>query len=150
MPAHARGNTQDQYAHRDDQRARPRQVLPILVGAQGELKDDHRQIRHGRIQIGAPELVVERREQQGRRLAADAGDGQQQTRDDAAARRRIQHAHDGSPRIRAERRGGILHADGHEIEHVLGGAQGDGIASMASASAPAMAEKWPMRTTTIS
>ena len=62
----------------------------FLVRAQRELEDHHRQIRHRRVQVRAPELIVERGEQQRRRLAADARDRQQQARDDAAARGRVE------------------------------------------------------------
>ena len=87
-------------------RAGPGQLLPVLVRAQRELEDHHRQVGHGRVEIGAPELIVERREQQRRRLAADARDREQQAGDDAAARRRIEDADDGAPGIGAERGGG--------------------------------------------
>ena len=36
---------------RDDQRARPGEVLPVLVGTQRELEDHHRQVRHGRFEV---------------------------------------------------------------------------------------------------
>src|SRR5271156_6691244 len=63
-------DAQNQDGRRDDQSARPGEILPILVRAQGELKDDHRQIRHGGVQIAAPELVVKGGEQQRCGLAA--------------------------------------------------------------------------------
>src|ERR1700691_6694083 len=75
---HTRGNAEHQDRHGDDQRAGPRQVLPILVGAQGELEDDDREVRHGSIEVSAPKLIVERGEQQRRGLSADARDCQQQ------------------------------------------------------------------------
>ena len=102
-------DAQNQDGHRDDQSARPGEILPVLVRTQGELKDDHRQIRHGSIQIAAPELIVERGEQQRCRLAADARHGQQQSRDDAAARRRIEDAQGGAPWVSAQGGRGILH-----------------------------------------
>ena len=63
--------------------------LPVLVGAERELEDDDRQAGDRRVEIGAPELVVERGEQQRRGLAADAGDRQQHAGDHAGARRAI-------------------------------------------------------------
>ena len=64
----------------DEQRAGPGEPLPVLVGAERELEDDDRQARHRRVEVGREELVVERGEQQRRRLAADARDGQQHAR----------------------------------------------------------------------
>ena len=137
--------------HRDDQRARPGEVLPILVGAQRELEDDHRQIRHRSVQVGAPELIVERGEQQRRGLAADARDRQQKPGDDAAARRRVQDARAwcATDRRRARRRNPSFRTAPDSacppwFASVIG------MARTASDRAPAIAEKCPMRTTTIS
>ena len=74
-----------QHGEGDDQRAGPGQLLPVLVGAERELEDHDRQARHRRVEIGAPELVVERGEQQRRGLAADARDRQQHAGDHAGA-----------------------------------------------------------------
>ena len=60
--------------------------LPVLVGAERELEDDDRQARHRRVEVGAPELVVERGEQQRRGLAADARDREQHAGDHAGLR----------------------------------------------------------------
>ena len=79
-------------ANGDDQRAGPGELLPVLVGAQRELEDHHRQVRHGRVQVEAPELVVERGEQQRRGLAADAGDREQHAGDHAGARGAVDDA----------------------------------------------------------
>ena len=49
-----------------------------MIGTERKLKDDDRQACQRRVEVGAEELIVERGEQEGRRLAADAGDGQQQ------------------------------------------------------------------------
>ena len=65
---------------RDQQGAGPGQLLPVLVRAQRKLEDHHRQAGHRRVQVGAPELVVQRGEQQRRGLAAQAGHRQQQAR----------------------------------------------------------------------
>src|SRR2546430_13421372 len=81
----ARGDAQDENAQRDDQGAGPRQLLPVRIGAQGKLENHHRQVGDGSCEIAAPELVVERREQQWRGLATDARHRQQQTCEDAAA-----------------------------------------------------------------
>ena len=51
-----------------------------------ELEDDDRQAGDRRVHVRAPELVVERGEQERRGLAADAGDRQQDAGDDAGAR----------------------------------------------------------------
>src|SRR6266404_613148 len=50
------------HRKRDDERAGPGQILPILVGAERELENDGRQARHRRVEIGAVELIVERGE----------------------------------------------------------------------------------------
>src|SRR5262249_46262837 len=62
---------------RDEERAGPGEVLPVLVRAHGELEDHHRQVGERRVHVARPELVVERGEEEGRRLAADARDGEQ-------------------------------------------------------------------------
>ena len=58
-----------EHGEGDQQRAGPGELLPVLVGAQRELEDHDRQARHRRVEVGAPELVVERGEQQRRGLA---------------------------------------------------------------------------------
>src|ERR1700686_2016905 len=68
---HPGGNTQDKDGHRNDQCTRPGKILPVLVRTQGKLKNDHRQIGHRSIQVGAPKLIVERGEQQRRGFTAD-------------------------------------------------------------------------------
>ena len=79
----ARDDAERQHGDGDDQRAGPGELLPVLVGAERELEDDDRQARHRRVEVDAPELVVERGEQQRRGLAADAGDREQHAGDDA-------------------------------------------------------------------
>jgi hypothetical protein len=83
---HAR-DVDRQHDQRDQQRAAPGQLLPVVVGAHGELEDHHRQVGHRLAHVGAEELVVQRGEQQRRGLADDPGDRQQHAGDDAAAPR---------------------------------------------------------------
>ena len=80
-----RDDAEREHGEGDDQRAGPGQLLPILVGRERELEDDDRQARHRRVEVGAPELVVERGEQQRRGFAGDAGDRQQDAGDHAGA-----------------------------------------------------------------
>ena len=116
----AREDVEHQHGERDQQRAGPGELLPVLVGAQRELEDHHRQVRHRRVHVGAPELVVERGEQQRRGLAGDARDREQHAGDHAGARRAVGDATDHLPVRRAERDGGLAQAVGHQPQHVLG------------------------------
>ena len=75
--------------------------------------------------FGAPELVVERGEQQRRGLAADARDRQQDAGDDAGARRAIGDARDHQRARQAERGRRLAQRVGHQRQHVLGGAHHD-------------------------
>ena len=106
--------------------AGPSEVAPIGVRTERVLEDHHRQIGHGSVHIGVPELVVERGEQQGRGFAADARHRQQDAGDDAAAGGAIDHIAHHLPLWRAEAGGGFAQGVGHQIQHVLGGAQDHG------------------------
>ena len=94
-------------------------MLPIVVGAKGELKDGRRQARHGGVHVGGPELIVERGEQQRGRLAADPGNGQENAGDDAVAGCPIGDHGDHLPHGRAQGRRRLAQAIRHQIQHVF-------------------------------
>ena len=118
-------DVEKQDRDRDQQRAAPGEHLPIGVGAHRELEDHDRQIGHRRVEVGAPELVVERGEQQRRRLAGDARDREHDAGHHALHRRAVGDHHDHLPLRRAERRRRLAQRVRHQAQHVLGGAHDD-------------------------
>src|SRR5712692_9922678 len=80
---YASEHVEGEHAERDQQSARPCKLMPVFIGAHGELEYDHGKVGHGRIHVGCPELVVEGGEEKGCRLAADARNCEQDTGDDA-------------------------------------------------------------------
>ena len=118
-------DVEDQDADGDQQRAAPGERLPVGVGAHRELEDDDRQIRHRRVEVGAPELVVERGEQQRRGLAGDARDREQHAGQHALHRGAVGDHHDHLPLRRAERGRRLAQRARHQPQHVLGGAHDD-------------------------
>ena len=114
-----------EHGEGDDQRAGPGELLPVLVGRERELEDDDRQARHRGVEVGAPELVVERGEQQRRGLAADAGDREQHAGDHAGFGGAVAHLGDHERARHAERGRGLAQLVRHQDQHVLGGAHHD-------------------------
>ena len=112
----------DEHRQRDQQRAAPRERLPVVERAHRELEDHDRQVGHRRVHVAAAELVVERGEEQRRGLAGDARDREQHAGDDAAAHRAQRHHQDHLPHRRAERHRRLAQAVRHQLQHVLGGA----------------------------
>src|SRR4029079_14415477 len=53
-----RENVERENRQRDQERSRPRERLPIVERTHRELEDDDGQVRHRRVHIGAPELIV--------------------------------------------------------------------------------------------
>src|SRR5438105_3496115 len=82
----ARHETDDEYKSDEDQRSGPRLGVPVVVWADGIVEDLERQRRDGLPDGGGPEVVAERREQERRRLAGDARDGDERAGDDAPQR----------------------------------------------------------------
>jgi hypothetical protein len=142
-----RGDAQRQHGQGDDQRAGPGQRLPILVRTERELENDHRQARHRRVEVRAPELIVQRGEQERRGLAADAGDGQQHAGDHAGARGAVADPHDRQRARHADRRGGFAQRVGNERQHVLGRAHHDRYDDHGERHAAGKPEKWPIGAT---
>src|SRR5438445_13571710 len=53
-----------EHSDGNQKRTAPSKHLPVGVGAHRKLKDDDRQIGHRRVEVRAPELVVERGKEQ--------------------------------------------------------------------------------------
>ena len=84
------------------------------------MKDHHRQARHGCIEIQAPELIVQRGEQQRGGFSADAGDSQQHAGEHAGARGAIAHTLNHHSAGQAESRGRFPQRIRHQQQHILG------------------------------
>ena len=118
---HPRYDAHRQNGEGYDESPHPGETLPIRVRTQGELEDRRRQTGHGRIEIGAVELIVERREQQRRRFAADAGHRKQHARDHPRPGGPIGNMADDQHAGHSQRRRGLAKLHRHQQQHVLGG-----------------------------
>ncbi len=125
-PCHEAGDDVDgQHAERDQQRAGPGQLHPIVECRGGVLVDRHRQAGHGAAQPGKIR-IAERGEQQRRRLARHASDGQQHAGQQPVQRGAVADEDDGAPARRAQCDGGLAQADRDQPQHVLRRAHHDG------------------------
>ena len=146
----ARDDVEREHREGDDERADPGEPLPVGIGAERELEDDDRQARHRGVQVGREELVVERGEQQRRGLAGDAGDGEQDAGDDPGLRRAVGHVADHMGARHAERGRGLAQLVRHQGSMSSVVRTTTGMTMIASATAPAQPEKWPIGATMIS
>src|SRR5689334_640206 len=83
-PCHeARNEAHDEDEREEHERARPGLRVPVVIGALGILEDLQGECGDRLVRRQGPEPVAERGEEQWRRLAADAGDGDERSRRDA-------------------------------------------------------------------
>ena len=113
-------DAQRQDGQRDDERAGPGQLLPILVRAQRKLEDHGRQARYRLEELRAEELIVQRGEQKRRGFAADARDGEQHAGDQAGSDGAIADPLDHQRTRHAERGAGLAQRVGNQVQHVFG------------------------------
>ena len=70
----------NEHEDRQDEGAGPGELVPFVVGAHRVLEDHDGHVGERPVEVGAPELVVERGEQERRGLAGDARDAEQDAR----------------------------------------------------------------------
>src|SRR6186713_2342334 len=109
----------DEDDSHENQAHSPGLVVLVVVWAGGVDIDAPRDRVHRRLEVGAVELVSEGGEEQWRRLAGDAGEGEHNARDNPGQGGGEHDAEHGAPAWRAECVARLLERPGDQEEHLL-------------------------------
>src|SRR6266436_1682981 len=115
----------DKNQAKQDKPGGPRLAVPVIIRSEGISIDHHRQGSSGLFPPRAPELIAQGGKEERRGFASNAGEGEQNSGEDAAISGRDNDGGDGFPLAGAEGHGGFAQSVGNTAKKLFRATQGD-------------------------